>query len=48
MAAASNRDEEIVFASKHHGFPHVGNARTLHDESGSLSIIALNTTRALS
>jgi hypothetical protein len=33
MAAASNRDEEIVFASEHHGLPHVGNARTLHDES---------------
>jgi hypothetical protein len=33
MAAGSNRDQEIVFASKHHGLPHVGNARTLHDES---------------
>jgi len=33
MAAASNRDEEIVFASEYHGLPHVGNARTLHDES---------------
>jgi hypothetical protein len=28
-----NRDEEIVFASEHHGLPHVGNARTLNDES---------------
>jgi hypothetical protein len=33
MAAAPNRDDEIVFASEHHGLPHVGNARTLHDES---------------
>jgi hypothetical protein len=33
MAAASNRREEIVFASEHHGLPHVGNACTLHDES---------------
>jgi hypothetical protein len=33
MAAASNRDEEVVFASEHHGLPHVGNARALHDES---------------
>ena len=33
MAAASNRDEEIVFASEHHGLAHVGNARTSHDES---------------
>jgi hypothetical protein len=33
MAAASNRDEEIVFAGKHHALRHVANARTLHDES---------------
>jgi hypothetical protein len=33
VAAAPNRDEEVVFASERHGLPHVGNARTLHDES---------------
>jgi hypothetical protein len=33
MAAASNRDDEIMLASEHYGLPHVGHARTLHDES---------------
>ena len=33
MAAASNRDEEMVLAREHDGLSYVFNARTLHNES---------------